>query len=107
MMREGAMRSAWSSLRTASKTSTRVSSTKKASKRRATMAAPSPRTTNVALSQARWPWKIARKATCRSLSGLFSFLLYPCRLVRTKSDRRAPGRRRARRRGHRNEWVQK
>ena len=75
-MREDAIKSVWPSLmRTASKTSTRVSSTKKASKRSETMAAPSPRTRKVALSHARWPWKIARKATW-SRSAFVSSMLW-------------------------------
>lgn len=50
---------------TASKTSTNVSSTKKASNSKATIAAPSPRTRKAPLIQASvQPWKMARKATC-------------------------------------------
>jgi hypothetical protein len=57
--------SPWPSLtRTASKMSTKVSSTKNASNSSATMAAPSPRTRNAPLTQAPAPWKMARKATC-------------------------------------------
>lgn len=80
-------------IKVASNTSTRVSSAKKHSKRRAVIAAASPKTKKVAFRKASClPWNMARNAT-------WGRYVQRKRFVRTKADSRTHGRSRARKRG--------